>query len=180
MNAGLPPEFEALALAELARQAKSRTAAVKAVIGDRYAPGQRETFRSPVDGAKLGMVLRTDPDPEWRVVDREKLAAHLRADPANLETVYEIGDESAAVEVLRKHAPHLLVEITRVSVDARGDAVARAAAGETVPGVARVKPEGVLTVRPDRGAAAAIAGMVRAGILSWDGRPAIDQAEAAS
>jgi hypothetical protein len=46
--------------------------------------------------------------------------------------------------------------------------------------VARVKPEGVLTVRPDRGAAAAIAGMVRAGILSWDGRPAIDQAEAAS
>ena len=46
----LPPEFELLALAAIAKEAEKREAIVKALIGQRYADGSRETFRSPVRG----------------------------------------------------------------------------------------------------------------------------------
>ena len=44
--------------------------------------------------------------------------------------------------------------------------------GEVAPGIARVKPPGTLSVRPDKNAGDAIERMVAAGILTWDGTPA--------
>jgi hypothetical protein len=171
----LPAEIEAIVLAELAKRVKTRQAATKAIVGGRYGAGDKQTFRSPVDDAKLGTVYRSDPDPEWRVVDREALHAHLRQDPTNIESFFEIADEPTAIDVLRAHAPHLLAEIERVSQAAVDAAVARASAGQNVPGVAKVKPEGVLSVRPDRGAGDAISRMVAAGVISWDGTPVLEK-----
>lgn len=172
----LSAEIEALFLAELAKRVKARTAATKAVFGAAYAPGDKQTFRSPVDETKLGTVFRSDPDPEWRVVDWAALREHLRQDQANFETSHEIADEAAAIEVLREHAPHLLAEITRVNPDVVEEALdqSRRTGTPAAPGIERVKPEGVLTVRPDRNAGVAIERMVQAGVISWDGRPVLE------
>ena len=173
MSEPLKPEVEALVLAELGKRVKARTELVKATFGQRYPDGHRETFRDPLFGLKVGMVYRTDPEPKWTVVDREQLHAHLREFPGNVETVYEIADEAAAVEILREHAPHLLVEITRLISTVIDDALAQSAAtGEAAaPGIELVKPSGYLTVKPDPAAGVAVARMVDAGLIEWDGTP---------
>lgn len=184
----LPAEVEALVLAELAKRVQARTAAAKAVIGGNYAPGRRETFRSPVDDTKLGLVYRTDPDPEWRVVDEPALHAHLVNDESYWEPVAEVLLPSGEValmspvdelyQIVAEHAPHLARSAT---VHLREDVVAELLAeskrvGEpAAPGIEKVKPEGALTVRPDKAAGDAISRMVEAGILTWDGRPALEQ-----
>lgn len=170
-------ETEALVLAELAKRIKSRTALTKATISDRFADGDKRTFRAP-DGSRLGSIYRTDPNPEWRITDREALHAHLREFPGALETVTEIADEATAIEVLREHAPHLLIDITRVAEEAVLAAVQQSHdTGEpAAPGIQLVKPGGVLSVRPDTNAGEVIQRMVDAGVITWDGRPAIEEA----
>jgi hypothetical protein len=102
----LPEEVEALALAALEKIAKEGKELVKATVGTRYPDGRRETFRSPVDDRKIGIVYRTDPEPVWSVTDPAALDAHLRQDPANVETVAEIvGTDEQVIEVLAEHAP---------------------------------------------------------------------------
>ena len=179
----LPPEVEALVLAELGKRVKARTETTKALFGQRYPDGHRETFRSPLDGSKLGIIYRTDPDPQWKVTNPEALHAHLREYPGNVETVYEIADESAAIEVLREHAPHLLVEVTRVIPDVVAAALqqSRDTGEPAAPGIELVKPAGSLTVKPDPKAGAVVERMVTAGLISWDGSPrALDAGEVAS
>lgn len=181
----LSGELEAVVLAALAKRVKDRQEQVRAVIGQGYADGDKRAIRSPL-GDKLGSIYRTDPDPVWQVVDREALYAHLRQDPSNLETVYDLdllnGTDATLpggcelVQVLRDHAPHLIVERTVVSDVAVTTALARAVAGKAVPGIAKVKPAGTLTVRPDRAAGAAIDRLVDARLITWDGRPVLDAA----
>lgn len=173
----LAPEVEALVLAELAKRVKARTELVKATFSQRYPDGHRESFRAP-DGSKLGQVWRSDPDPRWVVADSEALDADLRADPAHLVTVYEIADEQSAIDVLHSVAPHLLVEVTRVAEWAIEEALAKSAATgvPAAAGIEQVKPSGVLTVKPDPKAGAVVERMVQAGVLTWDGRPAIESA----
>jgi hypothetical protein len=69
----------------------------------------------------------------------------------------------------------VLEDITRLRDGAIDEVLAESkrAGKPAVPGVERVKPEGVLTVRPDRSAGDAIERMVKAGILTWDGRPVL-------
>jgi hypothetical protein len=177
---GLPVEIQALVLAELAKRLKTGQAATKAIVGGRYEPGDKQTFRSPLDDAKLGTVFRSDPDPEWRIVDSAATLGHLREDPANVESYFEIGDEQSAIDVLHNVAPHLLIEVERVKPAAIDAAVERARQGEQVPGVERVKPEGVLSVRPDKNAGEAIERMVQAGVITWDGRPVLEAGREAS
>ncbi len=171
-------EVESLAYAAIETEAKRRKELGKALLAQHYPDGRTERTRSPL-GEKLGSVLRTDPDPRWMVVDRDALYAHLRTFPDSTETVYEIADETAAVEVLREHAPHLLVEITRVKQEWVDDAVAQSrATGEpAAPGIERHKDRGVMTVKPDKAAFAAVQRLVEAGRLSWDGRPALPAAD---
>lgn len=179
----MPEEIELLVLAELKSRVLSRIEQVKAVVGQRYPEGHRDTFRSPIDDHRLGSVYRTDPDPVWEVTDREALDAELRTYPGALETVYEITDEAAAVEVLREHAPHLLAEITRVNPDVITAALeqSRTTGKAAAPGISKVKPAGVLTVTTDKKTAGlAIEAMHEQGVITWDGRPAIEQRKAAS
>jgi hypothetical protein len=134
----LPAEVEALVLATLSKRVAARIDGVKATFSGQYADGQRETFRSPLDDAKLGMILRTDPDPTWKIVDPTALDAELRTYvvDAALAQSRDTGTPAAA-------------------------------------GIARVKPGGVLTVKPDKGAAAAVERMVAAGVITWDGQPVL-------
>lgn len=174
--AQVSPEVQALALAELERRVRASRAAVKAIVGQSYADGERRTIRSPLDGAKLGTVHRSDPDAEWKVTDREALDAHLRTYEGAVETVLDIApaDMSEALAVLQDHAPHLLTVSSRVRPGVVDAAVAESRdRGEPVaPGIERVKPAGVLTVRPDKACGEAVAALVTAGLLTWDGRPA--------
>jgi hypothetical protein len=168
----LPPELEPIVLAVLEQRVKEAKAAARAVIEHRYAEGTRNTIRSPLDQTKLGLVYRTDPDPAWRVTDREALCKHLEQDPDNVEYVDDIaGTNEQVVEVLAEHAPWLLARVERVRQGAINAAVNRAANGQPPePGIERVKPRGSLVVRPDKAAGPAIERMVAAGVLTWDGR----------
>jgi hypothetical protein len=174
----LAPEVEALVLAELGKRVKSRTELAKATFSQRYPDGHRETFRAP-DGSKLGQVYRTDPDPRWVVADEQALHAELRESPYNVEMVVDIVDHNAAVEVLREHAPHLLAEVARVRSDAVSAALAQSESSgkPAAAGIELVKPSGVLTVKPDPKAGAAVERMVAAGVITWDGRPALVEAQ---
>lgn len=180
----LPAEVEALVLAELAKRVKARTAAAKAVIGGNYAPGEKQTFRSPVDDTKLGLVYRSDPDPEWRVTDEPALHAWIIEQDKYTATDVEIrgGCEAEVLAVLNEHAPHLLEDVVYVRHGAIAEVLAESKRlGEpAAPGIEKVKPEGVLTVRPDKAAGEAISRMVAAGILTWDGRPALEQRDGAA
>lgn len=178
MNEPIAAEIEALVLAELGKRVKSRTDLVKATVGQRYPDGHKETFRSPLDQSKLGMVYRTDPDPKWVVADRDALDAHLRGFPGNLTTTITLRpeDEPEAFAVLAEHAPHLLTETTVVQPGIVEAALAQSAAtGQpAAPGLELVKPSGTLTVKPDAAAGAAVERMVEAGVITWDGRPVLE------
>lgn len=175
----LPDEVELLALAELAKRVAARTKTTKAIVGTRYGPGDKHTFRSPLDQRKLGQVWRTDPDAEWVVTDREALHAHLRTFPGCTETIVAISDDEAAIDVLHEHAPHLLHEITRVREDVIRDALiqSRESGHAVAPGIELRKAPGVLTVRPDAGAGPVIESLQQAGWLAWDGRPVLPPAQ---
>lgn len=170
----LPIETEVLALKALEKRVGEGLQLAKAVAQHGYAEGESRKFRSP-SGLKLGTVLLTDPEPAWQVTDRDAFEAHLRAYPANLEEVAEIDDLPGAVAYLTEHAPQFLAFVTRVTDDARKQAMEAARAGDEVPGVSRVKPRGVLQVRPDKQAADAVAELVAAGRLTWDGRRVLEQ-----
>ena len=189
----LPAEIEAIVLAELAKRLKTRQAATKAIVGNRYAAGDKQTFRSPVDETKLGTVYRSDPDPEWRVVDDYALSMYLAGRDEYMEPVAEVLLPSGEIalmhpddelyRIVSEHAPHL----TRSACVRIRDGVINELVAESkrlgkpaAPGIAKVKPEGVLSVRPDKNAGAAIERMVQAGVISWDGTPVLEAGEAAS
>jgi hypothetical protein len=169
------PEVEALVLAHLSKVVEERDGVLRAIIGVGYADGDKHTFRSPIDHAALGAVWRTDPKPLWRVVDRLSFDAWLAGRDEYTDTDVEIrsGFEAEAFAVLAEHAPHLLVEAVRIRQGAEAEVLAecKRQKAPVAPGVELVKPEGRLTVKPADGAGEAIAGMVAAGVITWDGRP---------
>jgi hypothetical protein len=176
--AKLPDEVELLVLAELAKRVKARQVTTKAVVGAQYSDGDKHTFRSPVDGRRIGQIWRTDPDAEWKVTDEAALLAHLRQFPDCVEQFYEIADIPSAIAVLKEYAPHLLVEVSRVIPDVIADAVtqSRETGKPAAPGIELVKGSGVLVVRPDAGAGSVIERLQEAGWIGWDGRPALPPA----
>jgi hypothetical protein len=168
----LPPEIEPIVLAVLEARVKEAKAAARAAIEHLYAEGTRTTILSPLDGTKLGTVYRTDPDPTWKVTDRDALCKALEADPDNVEYVDIAGTNEQVIAVLAEHAPERLARIERVKASAVNAAVAAAARGEEpLPGIERVKARGSLVVRPDRNAGQAVERLVQAGVITWDGRP---------
>lgn len=177
----LPPEVEALALKALESRVTAQIKLTKTEFGQHYIDGRKETFRSPVDDAKLGQVWRTDPDPEWRITDRNALREHLETYPGNVVAHLEVvGDDAEVLAVLDQYAPHLLKEVTNVPEEVFQAALqeSRETGQAVAPGIEKVKPGGVLVVKPDKDAARAIEGMVRSGYLTWDGRRAITEGEA--
>ena len=174
----LPADVELLVLKELEKRVKSRQSTTKAIVGASYSDGDKHTFRSPIDGRKIGSVYRTDPDAEWQITDEAALLEHLRQFPDCVEHFYEITNTDAAIKVLEVHAPHLLVEVSRVIPDVIQDAVtqSRETGKPAAPGIALVKGSGVLVVRPDAAAGSVIERLQEAGWIGWDGRPALPPA----
>lgn len=171
----LAPEIQVLALAALAKQIKAVDPAVRAAIGTRYHNGDTATFRSPLDGRRLGKVRRNDPDPTWTVTDPAALDEYLRGQ-GRVVTTLTVADADwpEALAVLEEHAPGLLTETTRVPPGEIDGVLAESAErGEAAaPGVGYVVPDGslVVTVDPATGVDAAAA-LVRAGRLDWSRRP---------
>lgn len=177
----LAPEVEILALAAIEAEVKKRKEMAKALIGQRYPDGHRESFRSPVNAAKLGMVYRSDPEPTWVVTDREALREHLRGFPGNLVVTVTIVPEDMpeALAVLAEHAPGLLTELAELDPDAERAALdqSRATGEAAAPGIELRKASGSLTVKPAVGAFEQVGRLIAAGVLTWDARPVIEQAE---
>jgi hypothetical protein len=180
----VPAEVEALVLAELAKRVEARDVTVRALFGQDYPDGRKETFRSPLDQAKLGQVWRTDPDPRWVVVDAEALDAELRTYPGNLVTDVTISpaDMPEALAVLAEHAPQLITETVRVA-----DGVVEAALAQSkttgksaAAGIEMWKPGGTLTVKPDPNAGVVVERLVDAGVITWDGRPVLSATDEAA
>lgn len=183
MTAELPPEVEAIALKVLETEVKKRQAAVKAIVGQRYDDGDKRAFRSPLGDTRLGTVYRSDPEPAWQVTDPDALHTWLADQPDYVEhTVEIVGDQAEVLAVLADHAPHLLADVIRVRESAVAEILGQAkTTGATdAPGIERVKPAGTLTVRPEKGAYEAVAALVAANLLTWDGRPALPPAEGES
>lgn len=181
----LRAEHRALILAALANRVKDEADAVRAEFSMSYEPGTKMVFESPIDGGLLGYVQRTRPKPEWRVTDETALRAHLAEFPGCVEEVVQLpvpgvglveldpADELA--QVVGEHAPHMLVREERVTQDAINAALeqSKATAKAAAPGIGLVRPGGQLRVVPDKDAGAVVERMVRAGVVSWDGRPAL-------
>jgi hypothetical protein len=178
----LPAEIESLVLAETVKRVTARDKLNRAVFGQHYQDGQKETFRSPIDGARIGSVWRTDPDFKWVVTDRAAFEAEMRTFPGNLVTDVGIAPEDMpeALAVLAEHAPHLITETSRLAdgVEAAALAQAKDTGTAVAAGIECVKPAGTLTVKVDpKTGAAAIERLVSAGRIGWDGRPALPAAD---
>lgn len=173
----LPPEVEALALRALETRVGAALKGVKTESwAYDYEDGDKRVFRSPVDDLRLGSVYRSDPEPRWVINDRKALEDHLREFAGNLVPVIT-GDEAEVMGVLLDHAPHLIGEELDQSAVQAALEQSKATGEAAAPGIARVKPGGTLTIRPDENAALAIEGLVKAGLLSWDGRRALPASE---
>lgn len=184
----LAPEVRALVLAVLAARVKGEQEPIKAEFSPRYEPGTTIKWESPLDGALLGYVQRTRPEPRWEITDETALREHLAAEfKGVVETVtylavpgvglVEMDPIDELAQVVAAHAPHLLSTEDRVSQEAVDAALAESKANgvAAAPGITRVRPGGALRVVPDKGAGEAVERLVRAGIVTWDGRPVLEQ-----
>lgn len=185
----LTPEHEALCLAILANRIADVDELTRAEFSQQYPDGRKETIRSPLDDLMMGIVYRTDPDPVPIVVDKDALVRHLLTVPGCSETVTEIdGSHDRVVEVLAEFAPELLSTVTRVPehviktvlAGCKAKGKAKGPDGQDLPGVKMDKPGGRLTVKADKDGIRAVEGLVQAGLISWDGRRAIQPPEAAA
>jgi len=176
----LPPEVEAIALKALESRVTAQLKMTKVDFSSRYEAGEKRTFRSPLDDARLGIVYRTDPEAEWRITDRAALRQHLETFPGNfVARLVIVGDEAEVLAVLDQYASHLLEEISEVPDEVFNAALreSRETGQAVAPGITKVKPGGSLTVKPDERAGDAIKRMVDAGLLTWDGRRALPTGE---
>lgn len=178
----LPAEVESLVLGEAIKRITARDKLTRALFGQRYEDGQKETFRSPVDGARLGSVWRSDPDFKWVVTDRAAFEAEMRTYPGNLITEVGIAPEDMpeVLAVLAEHAPGLITETTRLAPDVESLALeqSKATGKAAAAGIEKVKPAGTLTVKVDpKAGSAAIERLVASGLIGWDGRRALPSAD---
>lgn len=185
----LRPEHRALILAALVKRVEAEQAPLRAEFSALYEPGTTIKWESPLDGGLLGYVQRTRPKPEWRITDETALREHLAAEfPGVVETVtslpvpgvglVELDPLDELAQVVSEHAPHLLVTETRVAQSAVDAAVeqSKATGQPAAPGITLVRPGGQMRVVPDKDAGDVVERLVRAGLVSWDGRPALPAA----
>jgi hypothetical protein len=186
MSEQLPAEIEALVLQTLASRVRKQLDLSKAEFSSDYAEGDKHTFRSPIDDRRLGQIYRTDPEPVWAITDRDALTEHLMTFEGNRCYTVQIREDAPYEEilaVLHEHAPQYLEDVVTLREDAIDAALSQSKETGTpaAPGIERRKPGGALTVKPDPNAHLAIEGLVKAGLLRWDGTralPASDQLEA--
>lgn len=101
-------------------------------VAEQLKPSERRA------GGDFGFATLSAPKDQVEIEDRDQLHAFLAAEGAE-RTVERITDEAAAIEVLRQHAPQLVREVTEMPGWAETSAIARAKAGENIPGIL-IKP----------------------------------------
>lgn len=169
------------ALKVLSDLTKERYDEMRARAEAQLEAGDRRVVRSPVDGAKIGEVYRSDPKSVPVVTDDEALTewmvAHYRD---QTETKYDvIGTHEQVVAVLFEHAPRLLKPRRVVKQVARQRLIQDATVlrqpvgpgGEVdVPGIEFVQnSNSYVACKPDTDAVLAIFQLHRAGLLDLDG-----------
>lgn len=181
----LRPEHRALVLAVLAKRVAEEQELTRGEFSRLYEPGTKHTFESPLDGSLLGYVQRTRPKPDWTVTDERALREHLAEFPGCVEEVLllpvpgvglvELDPADELARVLTEHAPEMLRREQRVTREAITAAVeeSRAQGAPAAPGITLVRPGGQMRVVPDKDAAAAVERLVKAGLVTWDGRPVL-------
>ncbi len=185
----LAPEMRGVLLAVLRRQVETEEKLAKAQYGTALSAGVTLRLSSPLDGSPLGSVLRTDPKPDWRVVDERALLEHYAEYPNLWEpAVYvvmpdgpvKVQPDDEIVRILREHGPHLLIEEQEIPAQVIADALtqSRATGEPAAPGIAQVRPGGVVQVRAHKDAAEAVARWVRSGKLDWSQVLSLDPAPA--
>ena len=167
--------LRAIVVKYIADVTKSAIAARREDLADAMANGDRVSVTDPEDPeVSLGKVWRTETKGGGVVTDREKFTAWMaQTYPDRVETVATVTNLQAAVEVLQRHAPHLVATTTVVSPWAENEVLlatgsAKQACGPggelDVPGVDYEAPgDGVVTVKLSPDAPAAIARMWRDG-----------------
>lgn len=163
-------------VADTARDAYNQARADAAAVMQR---GDRLMGRSPLDGAKIGAVTKTDPKPVCRITDESALTDWVVEHyPNHVEFDFDvIGSDQEVKSVLFEHAPHLLRRTRTISPDLlrqlREDSTALGApvgpGGEAdVPGLVVEIPEGTVSCRPDPDAFAVVVELVRSERLSFE------------
>lgn len=130
--------------------------ALRAQWREHLAPGDRKSTRA--GDTRTGYVLVTDPKGTWRVTDGEALRAWVRT---------HFPDEIRTVETVNAAWEKAVLDRGGVIDEATGEVI-------TPPGVTLVPGAPTVTVRPDSGAEAAIAGQYAAGGISWDDLRAVE------
>lgn len=149
-------------------EAAARYKAAQQIAAEHYfQPGDRLTAKDLASGDKLGSVSMTDPSRKATVEDRDAFTAYMaEEDPDSVVTSEAIDPDrlDEAYDVLRKHAPDLLVQTTVVRVQHEKAALDHAAAtGDPIPGVEVRQPLGVVTARISREGKELIRAQIAAG-----------------
>lgn len=154
--------------------------------------GDRLIARSPIDGMKIGPVIKTDPKPVARVTDEHALTSWMVENyPEKTQAAYEVtASHAELVAVLFDHAPQFLKRRKQIKsadlAELKRDAVSLGhpvgPSGEAdVPGLVVEIPEPVVSCKPDEDSALlAVMTLHGAGLLSLDGTvlPALPSSEA--
>lgn len=172
----------ALRLIALAELRKAVSAADKqARVDTGLERGDRKTVRHPLDSTlKLGTVTMTDPAPAARVSDQAKFTAWMQQHYPDhcREDTHVTGPTATVIEVLRRHAPHLLSTVVEVPDYATTEVLRLSEkAGQPcgpggeldVPGIEVSESTPTLQVRSSPYAAAAITELWQSGALDLDG-----------
>lgn len=134
-----------------------------------FTPGDRFTIKDPVTGAKVGSLSMTDPNPKATITDRDAFTDYMAEEkPDSVDVVESIDPDrlDEAYDVLRKHAPDLLVTTTVVRDQYEKAELEHAAATDTpLPGVEVRTPTGTVTVRLSREGKDLIRGQIAAGSI---------------
>ena len=193
MTEPLDPEIECLAYGAIEAEAKRRKTVAREMLGVSYPDGRTNRYRSPLpgrSGGALGSVLRTQGSEAWRVTDRAAFLDHMRQYEGCVETVYDVQTPAGSITgltavdelvvVLGAAASHLLTTRDRVVPDVEKAAIAQSEeTGEAAaPGIALVYSPGEMRVLPAKGAIEAVARLVKAGLLNWDGSRALPASDA--
>ncbi|MBF6276997.1 hypothetical protein [Nocardia nova] len=150
--------------AALAKWVKEQGDTHRAELRARLSRGSKVTAFNPQDETlTLGTASMSNPEPVAYVTDREAFEAYCRATwPDKVEVWTEVhADDEQVIEILRKHAPHLITVHSSVPKTLTERALDRAAS-EDVPGTERRLPPPSLTVTPAKNARTVIRSMIAA------------------
>lgn len=173
-----PPEvLQALFVASIKAWATKEEDVTRALAAKHRQDVGLTPYRAP-SGESLGYLQRTDPPPQWKVTDQQKLDEWLATEPDNVveEDYLDPPSPDALLELVRKHHPEWMKPITYVRPEARAAALAEVKeSGKACPGVTLEREQGRLIVKADKGAREVFARMIRAGDLDPDGTtPGVD------